>query len=266
MNKNLIQKINKEIKDNDLKPTKRWIFQVKNLALWIPGILSINIGALAVSSLIFGIDHGGLRYASYFETSFLIVAIQALPYIWIILVTVFGGIAIRSLRITRHGYRYKAATLILVSLIMSIILGGVGYVTGIGQYIDSTLEQVSPRISALGQQQAFWNNPEHGRLAGTVRKVHDEFFTVKDITGETWLVTLDEVFRKDSVILNALVDRNNKVRVIGYLDAEIDQTFHACFVTPLVESRLGDARRLPIPPHTAGQLSETCRDVLQERN
>ncbi len=267
MNINLIQKINKEIQDKDLKPTPRFIFQAKNLALWIPGILSIIIGALAVSSLIFGIDHGGLRYASYLDTSFFVTMLQMLPYVWIIVSVVFGVIAIRFLRITRHGYKYQVATLILASLLFSIVLGGIGYVVGVGQYIDTKLEQISPRISVLGQQQAVWNNPELGRLAGTVRKVHDEFFTVKDLSGDTWLVTLDEVFGKDTVIFNALVDRNNKVRVLGYIDTEINQTFHACFITPLFEPRPGDdTRQLPLPPNINNEVSEVCQDVLQQRH
>jgi len=264
MNINLIQKINKEIKDKDLKPTSRLVFQVKNLSLWIPGIFSIIVGAFAVSSLIFGIDHGGLRYSSYLDTSFIVTAIQALPYVWVVLATLFGLIAIRSLRITRHGYKYKAATLILGSLLASIVLGGVGYVAGIGQYIDKKLEQVSPRMSALGQQQVVWNNPNRGRLSGEVRKVRDDYFTVKDVSGDIWLVTLDEVSGKDTVIFNTLVDKNNKVRVIGYVDTEINQTFHACFVTPLVESRLGEIHRLSILPYVSDQMSETCQDALRK--
>ncbi len=265
MNTKLIEKINKEIQDKDLKPTPRIIFQMKNFALWIPGILSIIIGALAVSSLIFGIDHGGLRFAPFIDAPFIVVAMKSLPYVWMLLSAVSGYIAFRSLRITRHGYQYRVATLVLASLLLSVVLGGAGYVVGIGRYIDMKVEQLSPQISALGQQQALWHNPEHGRLAGTVRKVHDEFFTVRDISGDTWLVTIDQVFGKDKVIFNALVDKNNKVRVMGYVDPEIKNTFHACFVAPLFEPRIHDDMRplLVPPPVVLGDVSESCRDVLQ---
>ena len=262
MNTNLIEKINTEIKEKNLQPTSRWFFRVKNLSLWIPGVLSIIIGALAVSSLIFGIDHGGLRYASFVDAPFIVIALKSLPYAWIVLAGVFGFIAVRTLRMTRGGYRYKAATLVLASLVLSIFLGGVGYVAGIGQYIDTKLAAVAPHVSAVGQQQIIWNNPDTGRLAGTVRKVHDEFFTVKSITGDTWLVTIDDVFEKQTVIFNALVSRGKEIRILGFKNSEIENTFHACFITPLVESRFDDVRRLPIPPHVMDGMSEGCQNAL----
>jgi hypothetical protein len=262
MNEKLIQKINTEIKEKNLQPTSRWFFRVKNLSLWIPGILSIIIGALAVSSLIFGIDHGGVRYAPFLDTSFMVLALKTLPYIWIVLSFIFAWITVRTLRITRHGYRYKAATLVLASALISIVLGGLGYVAGIGRYIDTQLAVTAPHVSVIGQQQIIWNNPDTGRLAGTVRKVRDDFFTVKDVTGKMWLVTIDDVFEKETVIFNTLVSRGKEIRILGYRNSEVENAFHACFITPLIASRFDDVRRLPIPPHIMENMSDGCKNAL----
>ena len=262
MNEKLIEKINIEIKEKNIQPTSRWFFRARNLSLWIPGILSIIIGAFAVSSLIFGIDHGGLQYASFVDAPFIVIALKSLPYAWIVLSVAFAWIAVQTLRITKHGYRYKAATLILASLLLSIVLGGIGYVVGIGQYIDTQLARVAPHVTAVGQQQIIWNHPDDGRLAGTVRKVHDEFFTIKDVTGESWLVTIDDVFEKETVIFNALVSRGKEVRILGYRNSEIENTFHACFITPLIESRRDSVRPLSIPPHIMDGMSVGCQEAL----
>ena len=260
MNEKLIEKINTEIKEKNITPTSRWFFRVRNLSLWIPGVLSIIVGALAVSSLIFGIDHGGLRYASFIDESFMVIALKSLPYVWIVLSVVFAWIAVSTLRITKRGYRYKAATLILASLLMSIVLGGIAYVAGVGRYIDTKLASVAPHVTAVGQQQIIWSNPDDGRLAGTVRKVHNEFFTVKDVAGEVWLVTLDSVFEKETVILNTLISRGKEIRILGYRNSEVENTFHACFITPLIETR--DTRPLPIPPHIMNGMSAGCQDSV----
>lgn len=263
MNKKLIEKINTEIKEKNLQPTSRWFFRIKNLSLWVPGVLSIIVGALAVSSILFGVTHTGWQYAPYLKKDALALIVRSLPYIWIILAVVFSWITVTSLRFTKHGYRYKAATLILGSLVVSIALGGIAYAAGVGKYLDTELGRTVPQFeSVIDRQQTLWHDPSSGRLGGMVQSISDNEIMLQDRTGLLWTVVLDEVVDKDRVLLDTLLDRQRQVRVLGYAGDE-PEVFYGCFVVPFLAPNSGGELRLP--PHVFdADISSGCRTVLEK--
>jgi hypothetical protein len=263
MNKNFSQKILEKIKEDNLTPKSSGYFITQRIILWLPGVLSVLVGALAVSSLIFGIAQSSWRYASWTHGSVLAAVLMTLPYMWVILAGIFGYLSIKAFRKTYDGYRYRVASLFLASILASIILGVIGYLGGIGKYLDNQLGQRN-FPSAMIQQQMIWSDPLEGRIAGRVQKISEKTIRIKTFDEYLWNVNLSEISYRDKVILNTILDRHAQIRALGYIDPEFPNTFHACIVQPLLPPAQGDRiERLPIPRPDLSDLSLECRDILE---
>jgi len=190
---------------------------------------------------------------------------MTLPYLWIALVGIFLLIAYKALRTTQGGYRYHAISLMLGSILLSIILGSVGYTLGIGQAIDTGLGKRVRGFDSLVQHRIEqWSDPEQGRLVGEVKKIDDTLLRVKDTDGYLWNVDTRMLVQREESLRNTILDQHRQVRMLGYLDKDFPNTFHACLLLPLYPPRPSDGIKQPRVPSMGDPIQDPlCREVLR---
>jgi len=223
----LIENVIEKIKDGNIKPTPRWVFILKWSAIWCLFIISVLMGSIAVSLIIFQISDTDWTIYSQMSHNWLEFILWALPYFWIILMVIFLALAHYNLRHTKKGYKYNVFAVLGLSIILSIVLGGVFYFSRLSEKVEGALLSTIPQYEKLHYgKQVLWQRPEQGFLAGTVIELNGNVFVLQDLDSRNW-----EVDTLDSDLIPGFVLRQRAmVKMIGdFLDAG---KFHAKVISP----------------------------------
>ena len=187
---NFAQNIINKIREDKLEPKPRWHFILKNYFLWLFGLLSIIIGSLSVSVLMYLINHSHITINS--DSGYLKSVIISLPYFWFLFFSLFVFIVYYNIKHLKKGYKYSPYLIVVASFLMTIILGQALYFSGVAKKIDDVLGVNS------GLYQEIFNpsvkhvfNPGQGRLVGVIPTPHNEdLIELVDINGETWALIM----------------------------------------------------------------------------
>lgn len=249
----------KRVLDAGARPIPKQYFSAKNIALWILAVLSMLVGGLAVSSIIFrAVNIGGVLGQPDIP---LPLFAHLLPIVWVVLLVLFSYLAIREIRATKRGYRYEYSVLLLGLLLTSCVLGISFYASGVGARLDRFAVRHTPFMADIREAQSVrWLRPDSGFLMGVVSNKTDSGFLVTDPEQVVWTVTTAP---------DALVETFDDDELVGIRGTTTDRTLHAfeaCAVRTL-EFR-GD-KRPPFPPFqeskkerkTPPMRSTECGDV-----
>lgn len=135
------QDILNKIKKGEIKKTSPWFFVTKDYFFKILFGLSIILGSIGFSSALVQLfvkpkNHMEMGFTTDWFHHFLISA----PYIWILFLALFMLIGWFNYKNTESGYKKDNKTVILVSVIISLILGGALFATGAGKKVDDELK------------------------------------------------------------------------------------------------------------------------------
>ena len=86
------------------------------------------------------------------------------------------------------GYRYRAATVVVLSVVLSVI-GGIGiYATGLSERLETVFEETLPFYQGItAHHRKVWMAPDKGLLAGIIIDVTDDrMIRLKDLDGNEW--------------------------------------------------------------------------------
>jgi hypothetical protein len=139
--KNISNKALKQIKDNNIKLKPRWYFVTKNYFIWTIFGISIILGSLAFSMILFMVKQLDWDIYHYMGDSFLKTIFISLPYLWLIFLILFTGVAYYNFIRTKRGYRFKFISILLISLIISIILGTGFYFNGFSERLENVFSE-----------------------------------------------------------------------------------------------------------------------------
>jgi len=212
--KELSQKVLDEIKEKNIQPKPRWEFFMRECLVWVFGTISLIVGGLAFSVIIYMFITNDWDVYEYIDESFFGFIIATLPYFWLLFLAFFIFIADYNFRQTKTGYRYKFIAIISVSIFISMFLGLVFYVAGMGKIIDRAFSENIPQYyNITNKRLIIWMHPEKGLLSGIVVEVFsDRGFKLKDTRSIYWVV--DD---KGAVIVGGveLIKKGRKLRIIG---------------------------------------------------
>ena len=244
-----------KIKDCKICPKPRWQFLLKNYIVWLSGILSLLIGSAAISVMIYLFKFNDWNIYEQTEKSFLEFFILTLPYFWLIFMALFVFIISYNFKHTKKGYRYSSFILAGISVILSIVLGSLFFVAGVGEKLDDILGRQMPFYDqVINRHIDFWSRPDEGRLSGIVIEKSDDYsFILIDRGEETWLV--DTSFAKPYP--REMIEVGQPIRTIGKT-AE-DNNFSADLILPVNAGRgffrRFEGRKLPMPMQMRGEKS-----------
>ncbi|MFT7558020.1 MAG: hypothetical protein ACI83D_000701 [Planctomycetota bacterium] len=218
------------LRESKCTPRARWCFVLERLALFIPGILAVFTGALSVSVAIFSLSNAGWRFYRVTHDSLFGFSLEALPYLWILLTALFVGIAIYQLRKTDRGYRYHVPSLLLLSLLLSVLLGILTFMLGVGAKVDSFAGHMAPaHKGVLSHLEDTWLAPDEGRLLGVLVESQDTWAVLIDLRGERWSLDMRQVFVRADVP----IDGDVLVRVLGIPSTNRGDVFTVCALFPM---------------------------------
>lgn len=232
-----------KIKREGLEPLPRWHFLLRDYVVWIAGTLTLLIGSAAVSVMIYLFKYNDWDIQEKVHKNFLEFLILTLPYFWIVFLFLFIFLLYFNIKKTKKGYRYPLWFIATISVLASIIMGGLMHLAGLGQKIDDVLGQRAPFYDQLiNRQIIFWFEPSEGRLTGIVSSELDsDSFQMVDPSGQAWLVKIE-----DGQAVPKFLEKGLPVNVIGQmLDKE---NFEAEIIKPVKPGRRFFFRQ-PLPPH-----------------
>jgi len=219
--KNISNDVLKKIKDNNIKPKPRWYFITKNYFVWLIFGISIILGSFAFSMVLFIIKQLDWDIYHYIGESFLKTVFISLPYLWLIFLILFIGVAYYNFIHTKRGYRFKFISILLISLIISVTLGTVLYSNGLSENLGNIFFEKIPYYNRLVYTcEKQWMRPERGLLAGTIIEIGlpENSFILRDLENNRWKIEAGKAIWKGKIspatglkikLIGKLINDNN---------------------------------------------------------
>lgn len=190
----LSSKILRQIKKDKVTPRSRWYFVLMHTLLGTAILTSILIGGIAVAIVIrhFSLTDWELARQSaggHVRSFFLII-----PYIWIIFIGLTIFLADLLFRHTKKGHRIAPWKLVAASIAISIVLGGLFYITKADKPIEEGLRKnLRPYEQWENKRNQIFAAPEKGVLAGEIVRIdHDKEWIVIDFKDRKWFVDISD--------------------------------------------------------------------------
>ena len=198
---NIGKKVMDKLKKRGTKPLPAWRFVLTNLFTWLGFIFFVFLGAHAVGVMLHLLSGHDWSRLEHFRGGPAIYVMTAVPYLWLVLLSLLLVAAYLDFRRTKSGYRYRAFA-VIAGLVAFSALSGFGlYAAGFGQKIDDSLARHLPMYRGMAPKGIeMWNLPEKGKLIGQVEAVSDDnILLLRDPGGEHWSVTSDEDLPPEAV-------------------------------------------------------------------
>ncbi len=209
----LVKKTYARIESEHVTPRPKWQFLLKNWVFWLFGILSIILGSISFSTIIFlFVDHDATA-RTYLNESIFEDILQTIPYLWIIVLLILIGISQYAVRHTDRGYRYRTSRVIAGVVSGSILLGSVFSLLEVGEQVEDFLILRAPYYDELTYTtRDTWSHPERGLLGGTVTEaVTGTEFGLKDFHNKIWRVDLGHIEPTEA----ALIKVGSTIKIVG---------------------------------------------------
>jgi len=181
--------INKIVKDK-IKPKSKWQFFLRDSVIWGVGVISLIVGSLSFAVVIYLLKYNDWSVYSQITDSLAEFILLTLPYFWLVFLVIFIFIVYYNIKHTKKGYRYSLPAVLVISIVASVMLGGLFFKVGLGQTIDDVLGEKAPFYTKLFNRKILYmSQPDKGRLSGmVVSRVSDSEFLLLDIKKHEWTI------------------------------------------------------------------------------
>jgi len=155
MSEELSDKIIERIDTEKIASLPRSRFLLLRGLFWLFAILSVVIGGLAVGTILFlltDLYSSGLLTIPHDAVELLLMV----PYLWLVIFILFIIIARTSIKYTKKGYRYGLIFIVLTTVILSIILGSIFYMAGVGKMTHEFLNRIPLYDSVVHDTKEAW--------------------------------------------------------------------------------------------------------------
>jgi len=191
--------------------------------------ISVILGSFAFSMILFIIKQLDWDIYHYLGDSFLKTVFISLPYLWLIFLILFIGVAYYNFIHTKRGYRFKFISILLISLVISVTLGSVLYSNGFSENLGNIFFEKIPYYNRLVYTcEKQWMQPERGLLAGTIMEIElpENNFILKDLNNNKWKIRANKAIWKAKLTPTPGL----KIKLIGKLMD--NNTFKATEIRP----------------------------------
>lgn len=209
------QKLLEKIQASKITQRSRLEFVLKNSLFWTLFVLSIIIGGLSFSVILFVLSETEFDVLSQINDSRVELFIGILPFFWVISCIIFLLISIFGIRHSKIGYRYSPFWVFGNNIILSITLGASFFFAGGAEKIEQIFAENIPIYESVEEEKiAIWSMPEQGFLSGTIiEKRIDEkkILTIKDFNGKKLEIDFTNALVRGRVLLQ----KDEKIKIIG---------------------------------------------------
>ena len=226
----ITDKILDTIKGKQLKPKPRWHFIMRQILIWSTSLLSVVVGSFAFSVISFRMVNNDWEILKFINRSPIAHVLNTLPYIWIVLLVLFVGLAYYNARHTKGAYKYQAYWLVIGSIIISMVIGGIFYAFGIGPRVHYAAEKLPFIKELMYDRDKIWKNADEGFIAGEVTEMLSGvgMFQLKDLDSKSWTVRPGDEYYPPPPHFD--IEEGVMVRIYGEIIDE--ESFEAMKVLP----------------------------------
>ncbi len=188
--KDISKEVLEKIKSEQVRPLPRWHFVFRRSFLFGLFVLSILIGGLASSVVIFQLTHAEWDLYRHLRHSLFEFTVLVIPYFWLGFMLCFALFTSLFFRRTGKGYRYRSSALVLLSMAVSLALGVVLYWGGLSWRFEGIFQAHVPFYQRIQMcRMRICVCPEHGLLAGEIVGISGQGeFRLRDFKGKMWHV------------------------------------------------------------------------------
>lgn len=190
---NLSDKIIEKIEKEGISPKPKWEFLLKDGVVWAGFVLSVLMGAVSISVILFFVKTGDLDvYESVYGSVFSAVA-GVVPFFWVLVLIAFSVIAILNFRNTERGYKRKYVYVVFASIALSVLIGSLLFQSGMAKWLHGQLAVNVPFYERFQPKHEMkWMRPSEGLLVGVIVDFEADFsFKLVDLERKTWLVDFE---------------------------------------------------------------------------
>ena len=208
MNK-FADKLMDKIKKENIKPIPLWRFILKNVVLWSFFAISVLIGAITFSVIIFSLSYEEIELMPHIRDHMNLL-LHILPLFWILILIILLFASILFIKKTKTGYRHSSIKIILLSLILSMFFGGIIHAVNMSEKMEHILCRTIPYAESIQDRRMNrWTMAEEGFLAGKVIKIEKDYLLLKDFNEKEWKIYNVKNIHEDEII-----------RIIGKIKSE----------------------------------------------
>jgi len=224
-----------KIEKDGVPQTPKIMFTAAEWSMWILWALSILIGAVAFSVIIFFSMHAGFAFYEATHEGFFDFFLDIMPYTWVGVFIATALLAHHNLRHTKRGYKYQVWQVLLSSILLSFA-GGIGlHMFGVGFHIDGFIAQRMPMFPAMHSiENRLWQAPLDGRMLGQYLPGFEEgmehMMRFQDANGAVWELDIAELTPSDLELLIT----GKQMRIVGVPSTTAPNIFTGCGVFPWV--------------------------------
>jgi len=206
------QKLLQKITSRKVVQKSRLCFVLKNALWWSLFVLSVIIGSLAFSVIIFAFyqtDFISIFHVHHFPVE---LFLGLLPLFWIFSLLFFLFFAIFGVRHTKTGYRYSLFLVFGSSIVFSVIFGTLLFFVGGAKEIEYIFARTVPLYKSIEEKKvAHWLMPEAGFLSGNIITKNNKTLILRDWKGRIWKVYLKNTLIRKEVLL----EKEKGIKIIG---------------------------------------------------
>ena len=190
----LSNKILNRIKKEKVTPKPRWYFILIHTLLGTAILSSMIIGSIAVAIIIRHCTLTDWELAHQFTGGHLHSFFMFIPYIWIIFIGFSILLADLLFKHTKKGYRIEPWKIISASIVLSIIGGGLFFITKADKPIENELRKnIPPYVQWEKRRNRMFIVPEKGALAGELTEIKsDKEWILIDFKNKQWSVDVGQ--------------------------------------------------------------------------
>lgn len=228
---NVTEKILNTIKEKKIAPKPRWHFIIRQALIWLTTFLSMVVGSLTFSVIIFRMVNNDWEVLKFINRSPAVHVFNTLPYIWIVLLILFVGLAYYNTRHTKGAYKYSAYWFLIGSVVISMLVGSIFYALGIGPRVHMAVQHFPVMQQLMLDREAAWLEPENGLLAGEISQMLSGVgvFTLTDFEANEWVIVPAKDYMAPPHFIFTV---GEQVRIIGKIDSDEEMQFIANRIFP----------------------------------
>lgn len=147
------EEVLKKIHDTRLTPMSRWYFISRNYFFWLLFVVSVVVGSLAFSSILFNLILETAPQVNFSIFTLPQFFLSHTPVIWLLFVVLFSISAWFNLRRVDGGHRTSHVLVFLASILFSLLLGLLLFYTGLSTKIELSLRDHIPLYRSIIENQ-----------------------------------------------------------------------------------------------------------------
>jgi len=145
MKTKLSEKIIKEIQEKQITSKSKIFFIVKNILFWLHSLVSILIGAISFSTILYNFSGDQeIIYGFLSKNNISLEVLSFLPIFWIIVLVTFLILSIKNYKQTDNFYKYNIYFIFLIIIVFAFGFGAILFSLGVGEKTEKLSQKYLP--------------------------------------------------------------------------------------------------------------------------